>query len=109
MRKLKLEMQVSLDGFALDVDGKTDWMLWNWGEDWTWDEALRRRHIDLTTSSDCILLSRMMAEEIFPVTGPTSPPPTRAARSPSRSPRCERSSFPKRSTNPNGKHRSGQG
>jgi dihydrofolate reductase len=66
VRKLKLEMQVSLDGFALDVDGKTDWMLWNWGEDWTWDEALRRRHIDLTTSSDCILLSRMMAEEDFP-------------------------------------------
>ena len=65
MRKLKLEMQVSLDGFALDVDGKTDWMLWNWGEDWTWDKALRRRHIDLTTSSDCILLSRMMAEEGF--------------------------------------------
>jgi hypothetical protein len=34
---VKLEMQVSLDGFALYVDGKTDWMLWNWGEDWTWD------------------------------------------------------------------------
>ena len=50
---------------ALDVDGKTDWMVWSWGEDWTWDEALRRRHIDLTTSSDCILLSRMMAEEEF--------------------------------------------
>jgi dihydrofolate reductase len=66
VRKLKLEMQVSLDGFALDVDGKTDWMLWNWGEDWNWDKALRRRHIDLTTSSDCILLSRMMAEEDFP-------------------------------------------
>jgi hypothetical protein len=31
MRKLKLEMQVSLDGFALDAEGKTDWMLWNWG------------------------------------------------------------------------------
>jgi hypothetical protein len=40
-------------------------MVWSWGEDWTWDEALRRRHIDLTTSSDCILLSRMMAEEEF--------------------------------------------
>jgi len=39
VRKLKLEMQVSLDGFALDVDGKTDWMLWNWGEVWIWDEA----------------------------------------------------------------------
>jgi dihydrofolate reductase len=40
-------------------------MLWCWAENWTWDEALRRYHTDLTTSSDCILLSRKMAEEGF--------------------------------------------
>ena len=34
-------------------------------DDWKWDEELRRYHIDLTTSSDCILLSRKMAEEGF--------------------------------------------
>jgi dihydrofolate reductase len=65
MRKLKLEMQVSLDGFASDANGDPSWMLWCWGDNWTWDEALRRYHIDLTTSSDCILLSRKMAEEGF--------------------------------------------
>jgi dihydrofolate reductase len=65
LRKLKLEMQVSLDGFAADADGHTSWMVWNWGADWTWDDKLRRYHTELTTSSDCILLSRKMAEEGF--------------------------------------------
>ncbi len=65
MRKLKLEMQVSLDGFTATENGEGDWMVWGWGEDWGWDEALRRYHIDLTTSSDTILLSRKMAEEGF--------------------------------------------
>jgi hypothetical protein len=31
MRKLKLEMQVSVDGFTADGDGNTDWMVWSWG------------------------------------------------------------------------------
>jgi len=61
MRKLKLEMQVSIDGFASDANGDPSWMLWCWSEHWTWDEALRRYHTNLTTSSDCILLSRKMA------------------------------------------------
>jgi dihydrofolate reductase len=65
MRKLKLEMQVSIDGFASDENGDPSWMLWCWSENWTWDQALRRYHTDLTTSSDCILLSRKMAEEGF--------------------------------------------
>jgi len=65
MRKLKLEMQVSIDGFASDANGDPSWMLWCWAENWTWDEALRRYHTDLTASSDCILLSRKMAEEGF--------------------------------------------
>lgn len=65
MRKLKLEMQVSLDGFAADADGGTDWMVWNWSDDWAWDKELQQYHLDLTTSSDCILLSRKMAEEGF--------------------------------------------
>jgi hypothetical protein len=67
MRKLKLAMQVSIDGFGFASDGNGDpsWMLSCWAENWTWDEALRRYHTDLTTSSDCILLSRKMAEEGF--------------------------------------------
>jgi dihydrofolate reductase len=65
MKKVKLEIQVSIDGFAADRDGRSNWMRWNWGEEWTWDDALRHYHLDLTTSSDCILLSRKMAEEGF--------------------------------------------
>jgi dihydrofolate reductase len=58
-------MQVSLDGFASDANGDPSWMLWCWTGNWPWDQALRRYHTDLTTSSDCILLSRKMAEEGF--------------------------------------------
>jgi len=65
MRKVKLEMQVSADGFTATADGNTNWMLWNWADVWTWDRKLRQYHIELTTSSDCILLSRVMAEEGF--------------------------------------------
>jgi dihydrofolate reductase len=65
MRKLKLEMQASVDGFTADADGNTSWMVWNWADDWNWDNELRKYHIELTTSSDCILLSRKMAEEGF--------------------------------------------
>jgi dihydrofolate reductase len=65
MRKLKLETQVSIDGFIADINGNTDWMKWNWGPDWTWDEELQRYHTELTESVDCILLSRQMAEEGF--------------------------------------------
>lgn len=65
MRKLKLEMQISADGFSSSHDGNNDWMVWSWAPDWGWDEALRRYHEELTSSSDCILLSRMMAEEGF--------------------------------------------
>jgi len=65
MRKLKLEMQVSADGFAADSEGGTGWMVWNWSPEWAWDERLREYHKALTTSSDCILLSRAMAEEGF--------------------------------------------
>jgi hypothetical protein len=61
VRKVKAEVQTSIDGFMASVDGRTDWMVWNWGPDWTWDPALRQCHVDLTTSSDCVLLSRKMA------------------------------------------------
>ena len=65
MRKLKLETQVSIDGFIADSNGNTNWMIWNWGPDWTWDEELQRYHTEMTKSVDCILLSRQMAEEGF--------------------------------------------
>lgn len=65
MRKLKLEMQVSLDGFTASADGDVSWMVWPWSEDWPWDDALRTHHNNLTATSDCILISGRMAEEGF--------------------------------------------
>ena len=65
MRKLKFEMQVSVDGFAADADGSTGWMTWSWGENWLWDEALRALHTDMIATSDCLLISGKMAREGF--------------------------------------------
>ena len=65
MKKLILEVQMSVDGYIADKNGKTDWMLWNWGDEWNWDIELRKYHNDITESADCILLSRKMAEEGF--------------------------------------------
>jgi dihydrofolate reductase len=65
MRKLILEIQISIDGFIAGADGHTDWMIWNWGPDWKWDDELRAHHTSLTKSIDCVLLSRKMAEEGF--------------------------------------------
>ncbi|NMM29044.1 MAG: dihydrofolate reductase family protein [Glaciimonas sp.] len=65
MRKVKLVMQISVDGFSADAEGTPNWMVWPWSDDWKWDNRLRQYYIDLTTSSDCILLSRKMAEEGF--------------------------------------------
>lgn len=56
---------MSIDGYIADKDGKTDWMVWSWGPEWTWDEALRKYFTKLKSSVDCVLLSRKMAEEGF--------------------------------------------
>jgi dihydrofolate reductase len=65
MRKLILQVQQTVDGFMADKNGKTDWMMWNWGDDWTWDIALQKYFNGVTASVDCVLLSRKMAEEGF--------------------------------------------
>ena len=61
MRKLKLEVQLSLDGFAADIKGKTNWMIWDWQPKWNWDKELRAFHTKLQTTSDTILLGKKMA------------------------------------------------
>ena len=65
MGKLLLEIQTSLDGFIASTDGNTNWMLWNWGPEWIWDIELQEYHNALTLSTDCIIISRHMAEEGF--------------------------------------------
>lgn len=61
MRKVKLQMQVSLDGFVAGPSGEMDWMVWNW------DEKLKSYVSDITFSIDTILLGRKLAEGFIPI------------------------------------------
>jgi dihydrofolate reductase len=62
MRKLILQMQMSVDGFV-GSDAIDDWQLWDWGDRNDWDGALKREFNRHVASLDTILLSRKMAEE----------------------------------------------
>jgi dihydrofolate reductase len=54
MRKLKLQMQITVDGFVAGPEGQLDWMTWNM------DEKLIAFINQLTDTSDTILLGRKM-------------------------------------------------
>jgi dihydrofolate reductase len=56
MRKLKLQVQLSVDGFVAGPNGEMDWMAWNW------DDELKNHVNELTDSIDCILLGRKMTD-----------------------------------------------
>jgi dihydrofolate reductase len=60
MRKVKLQMQVSLDGFVAGPNGEMDWMTWNW------DDELKEYVTALTESVDSILLGRVLAQGFIP-------------------------------------------
>ncbi len=62
MRKLILQMQMSLDGFV-GADHVDSWQLWDWGDDNNWDEELKRDFNTHFRAIDTILLSSRMAEE----------------------------------------------
>jgi dihydrofolate reductase len=62
MRKLVLQMQMSVDGFV-GADGDHDWQVWGWGDDNRWDKALKQDFNAHFQSIDTILLSRKMVEE----------------------------------------------
>ncbi len=55
MRKLKLQTQVSIDGFMATPEGKLDWLTWDW------DDGLKKYVNELTEPVDCILLGRNIA------------------------------------------------
>lgn len=61
MRKLKLQVQMTLDGFVAGPEGQLDWM-WASGET---DEALMQMVIELADSCDTILLGRKMTREFI--------------------------------------------
>jgi len=61
MRKLKLQVQMTIDGFVAGPDGQLDWM-WMTGKR---DESIGRRVIELADSCDTILLGRKMTREFI--------------------------------------------
>ncbi|HUQ96591.1 MAG TPA: dihydrofolate reductase family protein [Chitinophagaceae bacterium] len=60
MRKLKLQVQLSVDGFMGGPAGEMDWLLFNW------DEELKNYVTALTSNMDCIVLGRKLAEGFIP-------------------------------------------
>lgn len=60
MRKLKLQMQVSVDGFVYGPNGELDWMVWDW------DDALKNYVGDLTQPIDIIVMGHNLAKGFIP-------------------------------------------
>lgn len=56
MRKLKLQVQISVDGFVAGPNGEMDWVVWDW------DEELKKYVGDMTNPVDTILLGRKMTD-----------------------------------------------
>ena len=56
MRKLKLQVQMTVDGFVGGPNGELDWMSFNW------DDKIQKYVNELTDSVDTILLGRKMTD-----------------------------------------------
>lgn len=56
MRKLKLQVQISIDGYVAGPNGEMDWMEWNW------DDELKSYVNNLTNPVGTILLGRKIAD-----------------------------------------------
>jgi len=56
MKKLKLQMQITADGFVCGPNGELDWMTWNWTDD------IKKFVDDLTDPADKILLGKNMTD-----------------------------------------------
>lgn len=61
MKRLILQMQMSVDGFVAASDSQLDWTLWDWGPECPWDSKLKQRFNDTLAGIDTVLLSRPMA------------------------------------------------
>jgi dihydrofolate reductase len=60
MRKLKLQVQMTVDGYIAGPNGEMDFMARNW------DDELQRYVGALTDPVDCIVLGRKLAEGFIP-------------------------------------------
>jgi dihydrofolate reductase len=59
-RKLKLQVQISVDGFVAGPNGEMDWMTWNW------DDEIKNYVDNITEPVDTIILGRKLAEGFIP-------------------------------------------
>ena len=59
-RKIKLQIQMSVDGYIAGLNDEMDWMQWNW------DGQLKDYIRQLTDTVDCIILGRKLAEGFIP-------------------------------------------
>lgn len=60
MRNLKLQVQITADGFIAGPQGEMDWMTFDW------DDELKNYVAALTEPVDCILLGRKLAQGFIP-------------------------------------------
>lgn len=60
MRKLKLQMQMSVDGYVAGPNGEMDWMSWGWGDD------IKDYVKGFTVQVDTIVMGRKLAEGFIP-------------------------------------------
>ncbi len=63
MRKLVLQMQMSVDGYVSPANGNIDWQVWGWGDRWAWDDKLKAYFNTVFEGVDTLLLSRKIVEE----------------------------------------------
>jgi dihydrofolate reductase len=59
-RKLKLQVQMSIDGYICGPNGELDFMVWDW------DDDLKQYVTSLTEPVDCIVLGRKLAQGFIP-------------------------------------------
>ena len=60
MRKVKLQMQLTLNGLVAGPNGEMDFFTWNWGED------IKNYVKEITEPVDTIILGRKLAEGFIP-------------------------------------------
>ena len=63
MRRLILQMQMSVDGVVESSARGMGWQLWDWSARCPWDDSLRTHFNEAVCSADTILLSRNMLEQ----------------------------------------------
>ena len=60
MRKLKLQVQMTVDGFISGLHGEMDWLCFSWSED------IKNYVREITNPVDTIILGRKLAEGFIP-------------------------------------------